>query len=212
MLVITGLGRCGMTVLGDVLTAMNYKCGKDHVNYMLPSIHDLNVEMYDQILSNGKIDTRMECKLEYWKGHTYESAIRNCTSDVKQSPVSFIIDPSFMWHPQIFRSWWRTRRDLRVIILHRNFNDIIKSWNRLSDEYDDEKRGSLKTLPYKEDFANCITDMVDMNIPYFIHLFPKIVHDAIPLFRDIKTLGLQTCHFEGNKLMKELRDLNKIHF
>jgi hypothetical protein len=223
MLVITGLGRCGTSFLTRVLMAMNYKTGKNinwhesvNAGNELSTVHSLNHDLYQQISQTGKIDINKMCLGDYWGkggyGYTYKQAIENFDKDPKQGPVHFIKDPRLMWHADIIKAWWRVRKDLRFMILHRDFEDVRKSRARLPKQYDDPKRGSKSVTPYKEDFADCITTMVDMRIPYKIQMFPKYLYDAKPLFRDIKELGLQTCHIEGDKLVQEMRDLDKVHF
>jgi len=223
MLVITGLGRCGTSFLAKVLMAMNYKTGKNinwhesvDAGYELSTVHSLNHDLYQQINQTGSINLNKMCLGDYWGkggyGYTYKQAMENFSNDPKQGPVHFIKDPRFMWHPEIITSWWRVRKDFRYIILHRDFEDVRSSRARLPKQYDDPKRGSESVTPYKEDFADCITTMVDLRIPYKIQMFPKYLYDAKPLFRDIRELGLQTCHLEGNRMVQELRDLDKVHF
>ena len=224
MLIITGLGRCGTSFLASVLLAMNYKSGKninwyEHVNagYELSTVHTLNHDMYfHHIIPNGSVNLNKMCLGEYWgEGgyeYTYKEAMLNFDKDEKQGPVHFVKDPRFMWHPEILRSWWRVRKDLRFIVLHRDFEDVRKSRASLPEQYDDPVRGSKDVIRYKTDFADCITLMADLRIPFHIHMFPRFLHDAKPLFRDIKKLGLQTCHVEGNKLVQEMRDMDKVHF
>ncbi len=224
MLVITGLGRCGTSFLAKVLIAMNYKTGKNinwhesvNAGLELSTVHTLNHDMYfEQIRKDGRVALNRICLGDYWgKGgyeYTYQQAIQNFDKDPKQGPVNFIKDPRFMWHPEIIKAWWRTRKDLRFMILHRDFEDIRQSRARLPEQYDDPKRGSKSVTPYKEDFADCVTAMTDMRIPYKIQMFPKYLYDAKPLFRDLKALGLQVCNIEGNKMVQEMRDLNKVHF
>jgi hypothetical protein len=223
MLVITGLGRCGTSFLAKVLLAMNYKTGKNinwhesvDAGYELSTVHTLNHDFYfDQLMKTGSINLNKICLGDYWGeggyGYTYKQAIENFNKDKKQGPVHFIKDPRFMWHPEILKAWWRVRKDLRFIVLHRDFEEVMLSRRRLPEQYDDPKRGSKSVTPYKEDFADCITSMVDMRIPFKIHMFPKFLNDAKPLFRDIKQLGLQVCHNEGQKIVEELRDFDKVH-
>jgi hypothetical protein len=224
MLVITGLGRCGTSFLAKVLLAMNYRGGKNmhwhgnvNAGYELSTVYSLNHDMYFVHLHHHKrINLDMICLGDYWGeggyGYTYREAIQNFDKDPIQGPVQFIKDPRFMWHPEIIKAWWSVRKDLRFMILHRNFEDVRQSRSVLPEEYDDSKRGSKSVIPYKEDFADCITAMLDMGIPFKIQMFPNYLYDATPLFKDIKSLGLQTCHIEGNRLVQEMRDLDKVHF
>lgn len=223
MLVITGLGRCGTSFLASVLMAMNYKTGKNinwhksvNAGYELSTVHSMNHDLFQQVRQTGEIDLNKICIGDYWGkggyGYTYKEAMAKFNDDPKQGPIHFIKDPRFMWHPEIIKAWWRVRKDLRYIVLHRDFEDVRQSRARLPIQYDDPARGSKSVTPFKEDFADCITMMLKLKIPFEIQMFPDYLYDAKPLFKSIRTLGLQTCHLEGNKLVQEMRDLNKVHF
>jgi hypothetical protein len=223
MLVITGLGRCGTSFLAKVLMAMNYKTGKN-INWHesvdagleLSTVHTVNHDLHQQVNQTGSINLNKMCLGDYWgKGgyeYTYREAIQNFDKDKKQGQVNFVKDPRFMWHPDIIKAWWSVRKDLRFIILHRNFEEVRQSRARLPKQYDDPARGSKSVTPFKEDFADCITIMADLRIPFKIQMFPRYLIDAKPLFRDLKELGLQVCHMEGDKLVQEMKDLDKVHF
>jgi hypothetical protein len=223
MLVITGLGRCGTSFLAKVLIAMNYKTGKNinwhdsvDAGYELSTVHSVNHDLHQQVKQTGSIDLNKICLGDYWGkggyGYTYREALQNFDKDKKQGPVNFVKDPRFMWHPQIIKAWWSVRKDLRFMILHRNFEDVRQSRARLPKQYDDPARGSKSVTPFKEDFADCITIMADLRIPFKIQMFPRYLIDAKPLFRDLKSLGVQVCHMEGDKMVQELKDLDKVHF
>jgi hypothetical protein len=224
MLVITGLGRCGTSFLAKVLMAMNYKTGVNinwhesvDAGYELSTVHSLNHDLYfHHIVPDGEVDVNRKCLGDYWGeggyDYTYKEAMLNFDKDEKQGSVNFIKDPRFFWHPKIIRAWWRVRKDLRYIILHRDFEEVMMSRRRLPPQYDDPKRGSKSVTPYKEDFADCITELTNLRIPYEIQMFPRYLYDAKPLFSSIKKLGLQTCHLEGDKMVQEMRDLDKVHF
>lgn len=223
MLIITGLGRCGTSFLAKVLMAMNYKTGKNinwhdsvDAGYELSTVHSLNHDLYQQIEKTGEINVNKICLGGYWGeggyGYTYKQAMANFDKDAKQGPIHFVKDPRFMWHPEIIRAWWRVRKDLRYMVLHRDFTDVMMSRRRLPPQYDDPKRGSKSVTPFKEDFADCITEMLKLKIPFEIQMFPNYLYDAKLLFQSIRKLGLQTCPIEGNKMVQEMRDLDKVHF
>jgi hypothetical protein len=171
---------------------------------------------FEHILKHGRVLLENVCIGDYWgkggRGFTYAQAIQNFDKDERQGPVNFVKDPRFMWHPLIIKAWWSIRKDLRFMILHRNFEEVRQSRARLPKQYDDPARGSESTTKFKTDFADCITMLADLRIPYKIQMFPRYLIDAKPLFRDLKELGMQTCHMEGNKMVQELKDLSKVHF
>lgn len=178
MLVITGLPNCGTSFLAKVLMAMNYKGGVDlNSECELSSVYDLNQDMYS---INGSINLDSECQCDYWKNRTYRYAIHNYDKDEKQGTVSFINDLTFMRSPEIIKAWWEVRKDLRFIILRNSIPDKVS-----------HRRIRL---------------MKEQEIPCKVQSYPEFLDNAQPLFKNIRTLGLQTCHIEGNKLVQEMRE------
>jgi hypothetical protein len=203
MIVITGLGRCGLSIIGQVLLSMNYKGGNDLQNYRLPSIHELNMDIYEQVKQRGAVNPSARCNNKYWDGYQYKEAIANVAKDDRQRPVHFIIDPCFMWHKEILKVWIRSRKDLKFLIIHRDFDKILDSYHRNPPDETELFRGN-NVLKYKADFADCITTLRSFNFSYDIGLYPNFTKDGKTLFKKIRQLSnLHFCHMEASKIMKE---------
>lgn len=204
MLVITGLGRCGVSLIGQVLLSMNYKGGNDLKNYRLPSITQLNKDIYHQILLRGSVDLDSRCRTEYWINHTYRSAIATATKDPRQRPVHFIIEPCFMWHKEILKTWIRVRNDLRFLVVKRKFEDIALSYVRNPPEKNEMFFGYDPTR-YEKALEDCITTLKDFDIKHHVSIYPKFLINAGTMFKAVRLMShLQFCHVEANRIMQEI--------
>lgn len=197
MFIITGLGRCGMSLIGQSLLSMNYKGGKDLNNYILQPIRDLNAALYQQILERGSVDLDAP-----WKDQTFKEAIKNCTKD--QLPVHFLIEPCFMWHNEILKAWLSSRNDLNFLLVRRDIDDILESYKKTPPDKTELFRGSNKAK-YESDFEDCLSTIKDLQIPHHVSIYPKFTYDPRTMFKSIKGLSrLQFCYIEASKLMKEI--------
>jgi hypothetical protein len=183
---------------------MNYKGGNDLQNYRLKSVHELNLDIYEQITKHGGCNPSSKCNNEYWSGYKYKEAVASITKDERQNPVHFIIDPCFMWHKGILNVWLRSRTDLKFLIMYRDFDKILDSYRRNPPDETELFRG-FNILKYKADFADCITTFLYFQRPYETGLYPNFTRDGKTLFKKIRQLSnLQFCHIEASKIMKEI--------
>jgi hypothetical protein len=204
MIVITGLGRCGLSIIGRVLLSMNYKGGNDLQNYRLSSIHELNKDIYQRIMKHGGCNPSAKCNNEYWAGYKYKEAVASITKDDRQKPVNFIIDPCFMWHKGILNVWLRSRRDLKFLIVHRDFDKILDSYRRNPPDETEFFRGD-NILKYKADFADCITTLITFRFQYQFGIYPNFTKNGMTIFKNIRHMsGLNFCHIEADRIMKEI--------
>ena len=193
MLIITGLGRCGMSLIGQVLLTMNYRGG------MLPQIHDLNMSLNKQ----DSIDLDSPCDVDYWKDHTFKQAIDRCNKDKREGPVHFAIDPLFIWNPDLIRAWWNAGKKLKVLVVTRKFEDYVDSYKRNPPE-----EGSCVIDDpdlYNIYVEGCKAVLKELEIPHHISIFPKFLKDSRTMFRAVKIMShLQYCHNVANRIMQEI--------
>ncbi len=191
MLIITGLGRCGMSLIGQVMLSMNYR-GGDYV----PHIHDLTLSIHNK----GSIDLDSQCDVDYWRGHTFKQAIDKCN---KKGPTHFIIDPLFIWNPDLIRTWWNAGKKIKVLVVTRKFEDYADSYKRNPPD-----EGSCVVDDpdlYNIYVEGCKAVLKELQIPHHISNFPKFLKDSRTMFRAIKTIShLQFCHVVANRLMQEI--------
>ena len=179
MVIVTGLGRCGTSILTKYLGDVGFGVGRNinwhdeaRAGYELSTAYSINREMWNNYCKAGKpIDLDFDYRGPYWKCK-YREAIFNVDKDEeKQGKVEVIKDPRFTWNPALIEAWWTVRQDLKLIICHRDIQSVMDSRKSLPPQYDDPKR--VKLSEYKEDFADFYTKVLQLEIPYVTLFFPK---------------------------------------
>lgn len=182
MIVITGLGRAGTSILTKYFKEIGFGIGKNvnwHENvragYELSTFYTLIHDFYHRYCKHGlSINLEDECWGDYWKGYTYREALTNVDKDDRQGMIDVIKDPRITWHPDIIKALWEVRPDLKLIICHRKTEDIYKSRKSLPEQYDDPK--PRKTLEeYKIDFTSFYDEVLQLKIPHTILFFPHFL-------------------------------------
>lgn len=198
MLIITGLGRCGTSLVAKWFQMMGYNLGNgvawhDSINagLELGSVYQLNIEMYDVFIARGKeIDLKQVCVRRYWKGKTFEEAINSVDKDEKQGGyVPVVKDPRFTWHPKLIEAWAKCRQDLKLLILHRDVHRIMNSRLALAEESYDPKPGRMKDINmFKVDFCDFLTEVMLLDLPYELLLYPRFCLKPFRLFNAVTRL------------------------
>jgi hypothetical protein len=182
MIVITGLGRCGTSILTKYLNEVGFGLGKNinwHDNvragYELSTFYTLTHDLYQRFCKVGKpIDLNTECWGDYWKGLTYGEALVQVDKDERQIPVDVVKDPRITWHPDLIKAIWNVRKDIKLIICHRDIQSVYNSRKSLPVQYDDPK--PRKVLEeYKQDFADFVTMVLKLHIPHKFLFFPNFL-------------------------------------
>ena len=182
MVIITGLGRCGTSILTKYLKEVGYDIGKNvnwhdevRAGYELSTFYILVDDLYHRYCKKGiKINLQDECLGDYWKGYTYDEALNKIDKDERQGKVDVVKDPRITWHPDIIKAIWQSRKDIRLLICHRDIESIYNSRKSLPEQYDDPKpRKELNE--YKVDFADFYTRVLELGIIHRVLLFPKFL-------------------------------------
>jgi hypothetical protein len=198
MVIITGLGRCGTSILTKYLKEVGFGIGKNvnwHGNvragYELSTFYTLVHDLYHRFCKvNKPIDLDIECWGDYWKGYTYREALNKVDKDERQGKVDLVKDPRITWHPDIIESIWKVRKDIKLIICHRKIESIYNSRKSLPIQYDDPKPRH-KLEEYKQDFADFTTKVLELGIPHIFLYFPNFLKDTGDTFMKLNNfIGL----------------------
>jgi hypothetical protein len=192
MLIITGLGRCGTSLTMKILQDLDFNLGVnvswiDEVNagLELGSVHRINQEMYLTYLkNNSEINLDDKSTFNHWEGKTFRYIIQNFDRDTRQGDfVDVIKDPRLTWHPGLIRAWWEVRKDIKLLILHRDPNQIIKSRFRLDSRFYDPKDGRMKDVNmFKIDFSDFLVEVLKLEIPFKLAFYPTFCYSPNILF------------------------------
>lgn len=215
MIIITGLGRCGTSVLTKYLGELGFGLGKNvswnndvRAGLELSTAYTVNHDLYHRFLKEGKdIDLDVEAWGDYWKGFTYRDVINSVDKDERQGKVDVFKDPRITWHPDIIKAWWSVRKDIHLIICHRNIEDIMISRHSLMEAFNDPKpRKELHE--YQIDFAEFFTTVLEIGIPFEFLYFPNFLFDFDSVWLTIQNTGLiYTDYEQAKKIWKEIIDI-----
>jgi len=223
MLIVTGLGRCGTSLTMKVLQDLNFNLGVnvswvDEINagLELGSVHMINQEMYLTYTKNGlEIQLDDESTFNHWKGKTFRYIIKNFDRDNRQGDfVDVIKDPRLTWHPDLIKAWWEVRKDIKLLILHRDPNQIIKSRFRLNERYQDPKIGRMENVNmFKIDFSDFLVEVLRLDIPFKLVFYPNFCYSPKILFNALCELcsNFNTLKEDFYNSWNKIFDETKIH-
>lgn len=212
MIIITGLGRCGTSVLTKYLGEVGHGVGVN-VNWHkearagmeLSPAYSITHDLYHLFLKENKpIDLDTKALGDYWSPLTYREAILKVDKDERQGKVEVFKDPRLTWHPELIKAWWSVRQDIKLIICHRNIENIYKSRKSLPIQYDDPKRRELDE--YKIDFADFYTTVLELGIVHRVLFFPNFLYEFGYVWNILMSIGLQHPFEKGKKIWDEIID------
>ena len=198
MYIITGLGRCGTSILIKYLKDVGFEIGHNvhwhpevNAGFELSTFYSPVDDLYQRYIKKGlPINLDDEALGDYWKGNTYREIFNHIDKDEKQGQVDVVKDPRITWHPDIIEALWECRKDIKLIICHRKPEDVMGSRDSLSARYGDPKpRRSLDE--YKVDFCDFFTKVIELEIPYMILYFPAFMFYPHKFHRDLCNFGLR---------------------
>jgi len=213
MLIITGLGRCGTSLLMKFLKEIKFPVGKDlnwideiNAGYELRSAYSINLMAYSYFIKQGKeIDLDVKLDDKYWKDMSLREMIQNVDKDPRQLSVHMFKDPRFTWSPKLIEMWWTVRKDLEVLLLHRNVQEIIESRGRLPQTYQEPKPERVnKPEVYKSDFHDFLTKLLELQIPYEILFYPNFTRDYEMVVRALNKLSYYFEPWKSEKIWYDI--------
>lgn len=194
MIIITGLGRCGTSFFIDVFKDCGFGVGRSlkwspslNAGLELAPAYAISRDMYtDYLRKDMEIDLDRKVKDQYWgRKISFREKIlgldRHTPTERNEGLVEVIKDPRVTWHPKIIRKWFEVRQDLKLIILHRKPEHIIKSREKYGlsgsgsiEKFKDPKR-SKRLHQFKEDFSDFITEVLRLEIPHLLLFYPNFM-------------------------------------
>jgi len=225
MFIITGLGRCGTSILIKYLGEVGFGLGRN-VNWNsemragleLSTSYSINQRMWQKFSKNGNpIDLEQVNTGDYWVGKSFRECILSVDKDERQGKVDVIKDPRFTWHPDLIEAWWEVRKDIKLIICHRDIEQIYKSRKSLNNTgQDDPKRAVHPSNPeielprYKCDFADFFTKVLEIGINYELLFFPDFLMDFDSVWAHLNRIGLAHEYDKGKEVWEKLIDMDLI--
>lgn len=236
--IITGLGRCGTSVLTKYIQDVGFSLGnrvswnKDmRAGLELSPAYSLNRNMFLRYLNHNKKDIYWRnvniddaCPGGFWEKFTFREAINDIFESKKQREyglvhyghVDVIKDPRFTWHPYLIQAWWEARQDFSIIICHRKIENIYKSRKSMRPHEDDPKRKTDPANPeveipmYKNDFADFITKVIELSIPHKFLFFPNFLNNFDEVWNTLCSVGLKHDYKKGKEKWEKLINLDHV--
>ena len=161
MIIIATVGRAG----SSILTLFFQKCGLNVGSDTWYKAFNAGMENKETLLINNELIKH------YVKGEQINHYY--VWGDIYKMRYDVIKDPSFVAHPQIIKNWWKARKDLKIIFLHRNAQDVVDSCKRLPEWTGPTYRCFPEMIEAKnDDFLRTVNKM---GIPIKIFKFPQFL-------------------------------------
>ena len=202
MLIITGVGRCGTSLMAKFFQEMGYDLGRvvweDKINAGMENKNVVytNREIYTSYSHYGSIG---QCLLRH------KSYILNCA-------IPVVKDPRFTW-PGVMETWCKLRSDLKVLIMFRDFKQVIasrKAMGSLSNDTIDKREYTLKRL--YTDFAQFFNVILVYKVPYKLLVFPDVLNQPNDIVQSVIDLGVKLSFNKSLEVLESLIDKDLIHF
>jgi len=198
VLIITGLGRCGTSFTMRVLQDLDFNLGinvswfpKLGCGLELGSVHRINSEMYFRYLKKGlEINLDDTSYFRHWTGFTFRHILTKFDKDQRQGDfVDVVKDPRLTWHPDLIKIWWECRKDLKLLICHRDPEMVLRSRIIMGEGFEDPKDERMKDVNiFKQDFSDFLTEVMKLEIPYELIYFPNFIFKSELLYNGFVSL------------------------
>jgi len=214
MFIITGLGRCGTSILTKYLKEVGFGIGnvvhwhdEARAGYELSTFYSITDWLYHDYCKNGKpINIDDKYKNGYWDGLSYREALNRVDNDEKQGKVDIVKDPRITWHPDLIEAIYEARPDIKLLICHREIYSIFYSRNvSLPERYNDPKPRK-KIVEYQVDFAEFMTRVMKLKIPYHTFFFPNFLKDFEEFYFQLIECGLSHHVLKGREVFDRIID------
>ncbi len=199
MLVITGPGRSGTSVLALFCKEMGYDPGgawHDPINAGLE--YARVVQINDALLR----ETR--------ETGVTTSTLAAHAGEMRALDLPVVKDPRFTFHPATLRAWHSIRPDLKVLLTYRKPEHSLASRQR-----------SVKNLKYRDQthpdrlrcsLADTIETLLELETPFEMLLFPHFLTRFNRVHAAFQNLGLSMDKTEAERVWSRVVDHDKVHF
>jgi hypothetical protein len=180
MLIITGLGRCGTSLIAKFLTLQGYNLGNckwdDNIR---AGMEDSQVVQINRVLAE-----------QYKKGDSYH-ARTIIKVWLRTKALSIVKDPRFTW-PGVLLPWAEVVKDLNILFMHRKFEEIALSRARLGEHSNDVSDTRIYNLTrLYEDFSQFFNVVFLHNLKFRVLCFPEVLDNFPSVWQALHDLGVK---------------------
>lgn len=165
MIIVTGVGRCGTSLMIKFLQKCGLSIGSDKwfdtVNAGLENKHTLNI---NQNLIKHFVKGE-EVNLYHVKG------------EILDLPYDAVKDPQFLTDTRLIETWWDVRQDIEVIMMTRDPLEIVESVYRKPEWNTPVYRTRVDLIKKKE--KEFTQKLKELNIPWVRYQYPHLIGSQI---------------------------------
>lgn len=199
MLIITGPGRSGTSVIAQFCQAMGHDPGGDWCAEINAGLENPGVvQINDAILA----------EVERTGAFTESLALHR--EAMRQMNLPVVKDPRFTFHPALLHAWHTVRPDIRVLMTYRTPEHCLASRKRHPRFL--MHRGKTDAEVFRRDFANTLETLLKLDIPFEMLLFPHFLNQYDKVAHHLQTLGIVFDLEQGRRIWNQLVDESKVHF
>jgi len=189
MLVITGSGRCGTSVLARFCHNMGYVTGGAWNHDMNAGMEDGRFVETSNAIEQGKV-----------------------TADVKKYVDTFprrvVKDPRFM-RPKVTELWARSRPDLRVLICVRDMSHVVQSYANISPNDPDHLEWVTQRT---HEIMMAYVELARHHVPVQFLAFPYFLDDYKRVHQLLEWGGLPIDYSIGELAWNGLVNKDMVHY
>jgi hypothetical protein len=195
MLVITGMGRSGTSVLAALCKGLRFDPGGAYTEGINAGLEDPAVVGVNEAILG----------LNSARGHAGERAIGRITSFGR--PV--IKDPRFILAGgAALRVWWQQRQDFRVLLAVREAGEVVRSRQAHPHWFGAIPDAEAQVL--ERDIGATIDLMTSLGIPFRCLRFPDFLKQPEEVFEALRFGGLSFSDRRARKVWTRLVDPSKV--
>jgi hypothetical protein len=198
MLIITGPGRSGTSVLALYCQKMGYDPGGEWCDVLNAGLEDRRVVTINDALLR-----------ELRQTGTARQALKCYGEQMRQLRAGVVKDPRFTFHPGVLSAWHSVRDDLSVMVTYRTPEHCCASRQRQRNFLSDRRSNSPDMIRHQ--IADSIETLLTLDIPFQMLLFPKFLEQFEQVYSGLRELGLELERNRAERVWYEVVDQNKVH-
>lgn len=194
MVVITGTGRCGTSVLMEFCSRAKLNVGDMVWHKQLDAGNENRyVSRINNIFRRAYLAGKKPNKKEVYQY-------------IKDLKFDVVKDPQFLVYPDIIKHWSFARNDLYIIWLRRDPNSVVESLKRHPDMNSPVFRNHVDLIEQHE--ALFEKKLNQYNISYSEFIFPDFIDDYDGMMKAFRKGGIR---LNKRSVWSDLMDKDKIH-
>lgn len=203
MLIITGTGRCGTSMVAKFFMKLGINIGK--VTW------DASINAGGEDATAVGINRGLyTCALKHGSSSLY--VLRN-KRHILNYNVPVVKDPRFTWRG-VIDGWLSLRSDIKVLLLVRDLDSVVKSRNAMKQPRDLYDPNLYTVERLTEDFYRFVSTLVKYkNVDYTILRFPEILDNYFLFYHEMYSMRcFDFSYVESKNVWNSVVDKSLVHY